>query len=215
MGPLQRLAMRVIQRVDRLRLARLHRKHPGLEIHPDASTNLVHARIEIAEGGRLRIGAHVTTERRPDGVRFVVEAGAEIVIERDTWLCSELQPVHLRALPGGRIQIGEDAILNGCHISAREEVSAGRRARIGPGVRIWDSNHAIDDQRPEHTAAVRLGDCVWLAADATLLPGADVGSHSVVATRAVVTKPVPAHTLVAGIPASERGAVGDRSEVEV
>jgi acetyltransferase-like isoleucine patch superfamily enzyme len=42
---------------------------------------------------------------------------------------------------------------------------------------------------------------VWIAAGATVLQGVVVGDDAVVAAGAVVTKDVPARTLVAGVPA--------------
>jgi acetyltransferase-like isoleucine patch superfamily enzyme len=41
----------------------------------------------------------------------------------------------------------------------------------------------------------------WIGAAATILPGVTVGENSVVAAGSVVTKDVPANTLVAGVPA--------------
>ena len=46
-----------------------------------------------------------------------------------------------------------------------------------------------------------IGDGAWLGARVTVLPGVTVGAGSVVAAGAVVTRDVPAHTLVAGVPA--------------
>ena len=41
----------------------------------------------------------------------------------------------------------------------------------------------------------------WIGAKATILPGVTVGENAVVAAGAVVTKDVPANTVVAGMPA--------------
>jgi acetyltransferase-like isoleucine patch superfamily enzyme len=41
----------------------------------------------------------------------------------------------------------------------------------------------------------------WIGAGATILPGVTVGENSVVAAGAVVSKDVPANTIVGGIPA--------------
>ena len=57
------LQLKAIQAYDRLRLKRLTARHPGLEIHPSASSNLAAARYDLADGARLRIGAGVVTER--------------------------------------------------------------------------------------------------------------------------------------------------------
>lgn len=40
----------------------------------------------------------------------------------------------------------------------------------------------------------------WIGAKATILPGVTVGENAVVAAGAVVTKDVPANTVVAGMP---------------
>ena len=43
------------------------------------------------------------------------------------------------------------------------------------------------------------------------LRGVRIGSHVVVGARSVVTRDIPDHTLVHGVPARPRGPVGDRS----
>jgi acetyltransferase-like isoleucine patch superfamily enzyme len=48
---------------------------------------------------------------------------------------------------------------------------------------------------------VVLGDDVWVGAGAVILKGVTVGDGAVVAARAVVTRDVPADTVVAGNPA--------------
>ena len=50
-------------------------------------------------------------------------------------------------------------------------------------------------------AKVTLGKNVWVGAHATILPGVTVGDNAVIAAGAVVTKDVPANTVVAGVPA--------------
>ena len=54
---------------------------------------------------------------------------------------------------------------------------------------------------PAKTAPVTIEDNVWIGANATILPGVTIGTMSVVAAGAVVTKDVPAGVLVAGNPA--------------
>lgn len=41
---------------------------------------------------------------------------------------------------------------------------------------------------------------VWVGANATFLPGVTVGENAVIAAGAVVTKDVPANTVVGGVP---------------
>jgi acetyltransferase-like isoleucine patch superfamily enzyme len=52
---------------------------------------------------------------------------------------------------------------------------------------------------------VEIGDFVWIANRAIILPGVKIGEGAVVASGAVVTKTVESWTLVAGVPAKPIG----------
>ena len=52
-----------------------------------------------------------------------------------------------------------------------------------------------------HTAGRDIGHDVWIGHGAIILPGHNIGTGAVVAAGAVVTKDVPAYTIVAGNPA--------------
>ncbi len=209
----RRTLLRAIQAWDRLRLARLRRRHPGLEIDSAASTNLAAARYALAPGAGLRIAAGVVTERLPGRLCFHLEPGARVEIGAGTWLRTEVGEIHLVAFAGARLVIGPEGLLNGCHVSAKREVILGRRVWIGMGSRIFDADqHDLDAERPEVVAPVRVGDCVWIASDVTLLRGVSIGEHSVIGTRSLVTGDVPPHTLAFGQPARTRGSVGDRTK---
>ncbi len=207
-----RLRLHAIHRLDQLRLRAVRYLNPGLEIDPAASANLVTARFNMAPGALLRIGPRVTTERRRGGVNFLLEEGAEVEIEEGTWLRTEVAPVTLAAYAGARMRIGPDSLLNGCYLSAKAEVSLGRRVWVGPGSRVFDSDqHDFDADHPEVPAPVRIGDHAWIASDVTVLRGAHVGAHSIVGARSLVTREIPEHTLAYGIPARPHGSVGDRT----
>jgi len=204
----------LIQLRDRLRLRRLQRRHPGLEIHPTASTNLAVAEFNLAPGARLEIGPHVQADRRPGGLRFHVGAGAHVTIGEGAWLRSHVNPTHIAAFAGARIELGPHAWMNGCHLSAKEHLTIGRESMIGFGSRIFDADqHDLDDVRAERSAPVTIGDWVWVAADSTVMKGVTIGSNSVIGTRSVVTQSIPEHTLAVGSPAKPVGEIGDRSKL--
>jgi hypothetical protein len=207
-----RALLRAIQAWDRVRLAALRWRHPGLRIHPKASTNFASSDYSLATGARLVIGPGAVTERRPGGVRFVLEEGARVEVGEGVWLRSELGPVRIFAFAGAELELAPEAFLNGCHVSAKRRVRVGRRSWVGPGSRVFDSDqHDFDDARPERSEPVEIGDHVWIGSDVTVLRGVRVGHHSVVGARSVVTRDVPDHTLALGAPARPRGPVGDRS----
>ena len=209
-----RLALRAIQARDRRRLARLQREHPGVEIHPGASTNLAVARWELEPGARVVIEDGVAAERMPGAVRIHVEAGGELVIGAGTWLRTEVEPIHLVVYPGARMTFDRHAWLSGCLVSAKVAVECGERVWIGPGARVYDSDqHALDAEHPERSEAIRMGSYIWIAGDVTILKGAHIGSHVMIGAGSVVSKPVPDHSLAFGVPARVRGTVGDRSGI--
>ena len=52
-----------------------------------------------------------------------------------------------------------------------------------------------------HPSPIVLGRNVWVGSNATILRGVTVGDNSVIAAGAVVTKDVPAGSVVGGVPA--------------
>lgn len=62
-----------------------------------------------------------------------------------------------------------------------------------------------------------IGNDVWIGYDALIMPGVKIGNGAIVATRAVVTRDVPAYTIVGGNPATklrERFSAEDRARLE-
>lgn len=86
-------------------------------------------------------------------------------------------------------------------------VSIGNHVNLAQGITVTALNHNFSDpdkridEQGISTAAVHIGDDVWIGANAVVLPGVTIGNHSVVAAGAIVTKDVPQGSLVAGVPA--------------
>ncbi len=57
----------------------------------------------------------------------------------------------------------------------------------------------LGESSGRHGITIRRG--AYLGANVTVLPGVEIGEHSMVAAGAVVTRDVPPRTLVAGVPA--------------
>jgi len=75
---------------------------------------------------------------------------------------------------------------------------------FGAGAYIADSDwHGLYNRiRPFRcTTPITLGNNVWIGDGAKVCKGVTIGDNSVVAAGAVVTKDVPANTVVAGVPA--------------
>jgi acetyltransferase-like isoleucine patch superfamily enzyme len=77
---------------------------------------------------------------------------------------------------------------------------------LSGGIKIYTTDgHSIIDMasgsRINSAEKVVIGDHVWIGADVKILKGVNIGSNSIIASSAVVTRDVPSNSVVAGIPA--------------
>lgn len=106
----------------------------------------------------------------------------------------------------GDVIIGDHTRI-GLHNTVIGPVIIGSHVNLAQGVVVTALNHNFEDpqlridEQGVSTQPVTIGDDVWIGANAVILPGVTIGSHVVVAAGAVVTKDIPSHTLVAGVPA--------------
>jgi len=95
----------------------------------------------------------------------------------------------------------------GLHNTIIGPVTIGNHVNLAQGITVTALNHNFEnpdsriDEQGVSTKPVTIGNDIWIGANAVILPGVTVGDHSVVAAGAVVTKDVPPHSLVAGVPA--------------
>jgi acetyltransferase-like isoleucine patch superfamily enzyme len=105
---------------------------------------------------------------------------------------------------GKNITIGKNVFFNtGCSFQDRGGISIGNGSMLGMNVTIATLNHglSLETRNITYASPVIIGENVWIGSNATILPGVTIGDNSVVAAGAVVTKDVPANTVVAGVPA--------------
>ena len=105
---------------------------------------------------------------------------------------------------GKNIKLGKGVFINeGCCFQDQGGIEIGDNALIGQQVVIATLNHdlAPDKRANMIPAPVKIGNNVWIGAHATILAGVTIGDNAVVAAGAVVTKDVPANSVVGGVPA--------------
>ena len=106
----------------------------------------------------------------------------------------------------GDIVIGNHSRV-GIHSIVIGPVSIGSHVQLAQGVVVTGLNHIFSnpsipiDMQGVETKMVEISDDVWIGANATILPGVKIGQHCVVSAGAVVCSDVPAHCVVAGVPA--------------
>jgi maltose O-acetyltransferase len=107
---------------------------------------------------------------------------------------------------GKNLSLGDRFYANtGCIVLDSAPVTIGDRALFGPAVQLLAVTHPVEvelrAQGLEYAAPIAIGDDVWLGGGAIVLPGVTIGDRAVVGAGSVVTRDVPADTVVAGNPA--------------
>jgi len=116
-----------------------------------------------------------------------------------------------RFLNGRKISLGANTVINfGTLVDGRRyRVEIGANVSIGPEAAILTLGH--DPQSADFAdrgGDVHIGDRVWIAYRAIVLPGVTIGEGAVIGAGAVVTRDVEPYAIVAGNPARQ---VGTRS----
>jgi maltose O-acetyltransferase len=107
---------------------------------------------------------------------------------------------------GKNTYLGDHVFINYmCTILDNNVVRIGTHVMIGPAVQIYTAAHDLKAETRiqgwEVAKPIEIEDNVWIGGGAILLPGVRIGRNSVVGAGAVVTRSVPANTVVAGNPA--------------
>jgi len=99
--------------------------------------------------------------------------------------------------------IGDRVFVNqGAVIGAAESIEIGDDTLIGDFCAIYDSNyHEIEPGHPDKPRPIVIGRNVWIGSGVLVLPGSEIGDHTVVAARSVVKGTLPPRVLAAGNPA--------------
>ncbi len=119
---------------------------------------------------------------------------------------------NCRFLNGRKVHLGKRNVINfGCLFDGRKfHIKTGDDVSIGPEATILTLGH--DPQSPDFAdrgGDVIIGNRVWIAYRAIVLPGITIGDGAVIGAGAVVTKNVEPYTIVAGNPARK---IGERNK---
>ena len=113
---------------------------------------------------------------------------------------------------GKNITLGKRIFINsGCRFQDQGGVVIGDDCLIGHNTVLATLNHDLGPSRRTdmHPAPIVIGANVWIGSNATVLPGVTIGDNAVVAAASVVTRDVPANTVVVGSPARVVRSVTD------
>jgi acetyltransferase-like isoleucine patch superfamily enzyme len=122
-----------------------------------------------------------------------------------------------------------DTVAMGAHSTVnpfavvRGAVTLGDGVRIGAHSSLLGFNHSFEPDRPVYqqpitSRGIVVGDDVWIGSNVVVVDGVSIGEHSVIGAGAVVTRDVPAYSVVAGNPAKvlrDRRAPAVRTEADL
>lgn len=170
------------------------------------------SRKAIADAANVLPGAAFHSTRtalfRASGVKI----GAHSLIQGEMRLTGVNNPCTF-------LTIGHHTLITGgLHLDLGAPVHIGNGVRIGHDVSILTVSHAVGTPRlragTSFFAEVVIEDGAWIASRAVILPGVTVGAGAIVAAGAVVSRSVPKHTLVAGVPARVVRELPEDDELE-
>lgn len=168
----------------------------------------------VHPSARVEIGNYLNFNRQWDDVREWKNklAGSLFVAEK-----ALLKVDAFDVYAGCRINVNSGAELilcsgymnHDCVIDCFSSIRIGHGVVISERVVLRDSdNHVISLKSDSCTGGgksvatpIIIGDHVWIGMNVTVLKGVTIGDGAVVAAGSVVTRDVPPHSLVAGVPA--------------
>lgn len=168
--------------------------------------------VAIEKGVRIRFADQVRLGRGvylDEGVYLHACPGG-ITIGEGTLVMhhAELHVYNFRNLPHAGIRIGRDSLIGEFNIlRGQGGITIGDRVYTAPLVQLAAVNHVFSDptrpfvEQGITAQGIVVEDDVWIGAGAIITDGVRIGRGAVVAAGAVVTRDVPPHTVVAGVPA--------------
>lgn len=172
--------------------------------------------------GKVLIGRHVTF-RHPGKIRF---HGSAVLDDRCTVDAKGTENSGIDL--GDGVYVGKNTIVyckNGdialddkVSLSANCIVFSSNKLHMGKGTMVGSFSYLLSGGEYDFSISVpfceqngmvthgplEVGENVWLGAHVTVLDAASIGESTVVGAGSVVTKPLPAHVLALGVPATVR-----------
>lgn len=165
---------------------------------------LKYAKIQLEKGAKIEANASLTIGKKQVRhsrmeTRLLVEESATLTVNGSFTIFAGS---YVRVIKGGHLILNNGFINENVQITCGSTIEVGEGATIGRDVVIRSfDGHTILQDGYQISEPIKIGRDVWIGQGATILKGVSVGNGAIIAAGALVTKDVPAHSIVGGVPA--------------
>lgn len=141
----------------------------------------------------------MNSSSNPAEIRSLLSRITDRVIDEST---AVFTPLYINY--GKHTQIGKNVFINfNCTFLDLGGITIEDDVLIGPNVSLLSEGHPVSPENRHSlvSKSIHIRKNAWIGAGATILQGVTIGENAIVAAGAVVSKDVPANTIVGGIPA--------------
>ena len=160
--------------------------------------------IELQKGSLLNLNQTLTigtpqVKGSRKETRLLLEENATMTVNNQFMMFAGS---YIRVIKGGHLILHGGFINENVQITCGDTIEIGKDCAIGRDVviRSYDG-HTIEQEGYRISEPIVIEDHVRVGQGAQILKGVHIGEGAIVAAGAVVTKDVPAHAIVGGIPA--------------
>lgn len=134
--------------------------------------------------------------------------------ERAAFWCQEDKDITIynSATLIGDVNIGEKTWIGpNCMLDGTGGLTIGRYCSIAQGCQLLSHDSilwALSGGKSKYEyASTKIGNCCFLGVNVVVIKGVSIGDHCLIAAGSIITKDVPAYSIMAGVPAKVIGKV--------
>lgn len=181
-----------------------HPKSATMHVQNYSMLNIAQtAAIELAEDSHLEINEPMLEGRsRVEPATLYMFPKSKLSI---SGLVTLFEGASVVLFEGAHMEVGDNTRIRHCAIQCANHISIGKNCSIANDCLVQDTNfHSkteCDGTQSIVNDEIIIGNYVWVCPKSVILKGVHIGEGAIIATGSVVTKDVPAYSMVAGVPA--------------